>query len=210
MWLKKELLLLETEDGQTKDRNVITLSNIETPIKGFKLPRNYHMYVLSDEPILKGDWIYDKVFGIIQAELDGAAKSWKKIIATTDTSLVIEIGQDTIFSSGGFEEKHPIYDSLPELSSDFIKYFIVEYYKNNVITEIFVEYGQNVATEIDGLSFMAYDNVLLLDNSYIIIQKEEKKYLVTKQQLQKLASNAVSADYDDGVLNVDKWITENL
>ena len=80
-----------------------------------------HLYIISDDEIKEDDWYYDNV--VLQI------RQWKsfmiynklqhkKVIATTDTSL-----------------------GLPQPSKQFIKKYIEEYNKGNVITDVLVEYN---------------------------------------------------------------------
>ena len=90
-----------------------------------------HLYILSDEEAKEGDWQLsnDKHIAI---RTNSFHESDKKIIATTDKSLVIE-GKA---QSGDIAWRH----SLPQPSQSFIEKFVEEYNKGNVITDVMVEY----------------------------------------------------------------------
>ena len=115
-----------------------------------------HLYILSDDKIKESDWCYVKwgvdingkdLFKIAQCTKIGAlgihyfdeiSMCWSshelnamKIIATTDTSLKIIIPRHNDFDSE--------YD-FPRPSQSFIKKYVTEYNKGNVITDVLVEY----------------------------------------------------------------------
>lgn len=96
-----------------------------------------HLYIISNDEIKEGDWVTDGT------EIWKAEKGYsnqeriKKIIATTDTSLKTTIAP-YIFPEGGVCASKDFY--LPQLSQQFIKKFIEEYNKGNIITDVLVEY----------------------------------------------------------------------
>ncbi len=104
---------------------------------------NRHIYGLSDEPIQIGDWciggkkkrrIYlcDRFYGVpVDKNGDGYAK---KIIFTTDNSLTYIAPEHTVnfLKSGKYNIAKP--------SQKWLEYFVDEYNKGNIITEVEVEY----------------------------------------------------------------------
>lgn len=106
---------------------------------GFVKPQ--HLYILSDEKIKEGDWCimldsFENVFSIPQhytnPKTQHLNKGLRKIIACTDDSL--RIGE---LKEGGRIEH------LPQPSQSFIEYFIEEYNKGNIITDVMVEHVDN-------------------------------------------------------------------
>ena len=104
-----------------------------------------HLYLLSDDEIKEGDWIF--VFGVIIKVLmcnneilffDNGTKTQriecKKIIATTDESLRKPSG-----------EMYPEWDYLPRPSNEFLK----KYCELGGIDKVLVEY------ELDSFKFMS-------------------------------------------------------
>jgi hypothetical protein len=92
-----------------------------------------HLYILSDEEIKEGDWCLEGLSPLAPTELIKVTKedlercienynygSCKKIIATTDQWLELK--------------------PHPNVSQSFIKKFIEEYNKGNVIEDVLVEY----------------------------------------------------------------------
>ena len=94
-----------------------------------------HLYVLSDEEIKVGDWVYSVrgVVGRFGSFENSYENECRKIIATTDKLL---IGPFLGFSTESGED---LSDYIPQLSQDFIK----EYCKRGGVDEIDVEYFQH-------------------------------------------------------------------
>lgn len=104
---------------------------------------NQHLYITSNEEIKEGDYfIYPTIKGLSIAKHDYTEDitptnlKGKKIIATTDSSLTIEItkSNDNIFYIPTTELK-----SLPQPSKEFIQSYIEFYNKGEVITDVLVE-----------------------------------------------------------------------
>lgn len=123
-----------------------------------------YLYILSDEEIKEGNYIYSnrtqsifkagkfkskagfEVHSVTPLKSDveeGKTYTYcgedyiqycKKVIATTNRELDFDIKQDKELV--GWAVLKP----LPKLSNEFIQYFIEEYNKGNVITEISVKY----------------------------------------------------------------------
>lgn len=113
--------------------------SVDDFIQASQAYKSFHLYILSDDEIKEGDWYISKNTGIpLQATEDHIKKfiDDKKIIATTDKSLVIE-GKA---SSGDIVWRHP----LPQPSQSFIEVFVREYNKGNIITHVMVEYDEYV------------------------------------------------------------------
>lgn len=106
--------------------------------------QNQHLYIISDDQIKEGDWFYSKTNNIINNNYNLFIKrenhiiSFKKIIGTTDTSLKISkfshYSQDLM--------KIAVYKDylLPQLSQQFIEKYIKFYNKNEVITDVLIDY----------------------------------------------------------------------
>lgn len=121
-----------------KEANIVLLlanPNDETTNGIFLKDRNwYHLYITTDDEIKDGDWFYLQDADVIaQYTTVKPVKEAKKIIACTDDSL--RIGE---LKEGGRIEH------LPQPSQSFIEYFIEEYNKANIITDVMVEYFTNI------------------------------------------------------------------
>ena len=95
----------------------------------------FHLYIISDDEIKKGDWKLDIFMDNpkpILADKNYSSVFTRKIIATTDTSLKTPL------------EYYGLNDvaQLPQ-PSQFITKYIEEYNKGNVITDVLVEYEQD-------------------------------------------------------------------
>jgi len=100
-----------------------------------------HLYIISDDKIENGDWCLNISKNIIyQKDRLPMDIMWKKIIATTDTSLMITLSVPHI----GGQPNRKMLDviKLPKPSQQFIEQYIESYNKGEVITEVLVEYEQ--------------------------------------------------------------------
>ena len=115
---RKQLIFLENSKGIVKTKN-----------------KNGHLYVLSNDEIKKGDYIYCTITNAIEIAKynhDYLIRDWKKVIATTDTSLYIHQKETISLPERVFY--------LPQPSQQFIQKYIEEYNKGNIITDVLVEY----------------------------------------------------------------------
>ncbi len=130
-------IVMRPSDKRLAIINILTTGDSQETI-------NQHLYVISDDEIKEGDWYYNsQVNIIIQTTKDTIDKvgglrvferSCKKIIATTDKSLKID---DRDYNSLGKSNLMP----LPQIPESFIKHYIEEYNKGNIITTIELENG---------------------------------------------------------------------
>ena len=128
-----------------------------------------HLYITSNEEIKEGDWVVcyfgnnkytigktlrnilsDDDGGIawsikmINGEEDGWEEyACKKVISTTDSSLIIDepiTGKDISYGIASYvKEKDTYYKSLPQPSKEFIQSYIESYNNGNVIEDVLVE-----------------------------------------------------------------------
>ena len=124
---KKQLIFLEDSKGIVKTKN-----------------KNGHLYVLSNDEIKLFDWVYNNKENIVEQissktqlifvlEENKENQTFKKIIATTDTSLIALYGSDE-------EGYRKMRDGLHQPSQQFIEKYIESYNKGEIITEVMVEY----------------------------------------------------------------------
>lgn len=127
----------------------------------FFLNKFQHLYILSDDKIEEGDWVYEnnlnqetKIYQIIKREgkllffrfrsvpiwLENNNHGCKKIIATTDTSLSSIIHSN--YPSGNTTGVRTLIE-VPQIPQSFIDHYIQQYNKGNIITEVMVEYVDN-------------------------------------------------------------------
>lgn len=149
------MLPTENETNIILDRGVLEYIDKAQIAKTINsIVEGFHLYFMSNCPIKKGDWYFfesERESFIRQAKVvDRTKEYWldndikggvtlKKIVATTNSSLLIEDGKDTIASASGFSLTHPIYNTLPQPSQEWIKYFINQYVNGYIITQAVVE-----------------------------------------------------------------------
>ena len=95
----------------------------------------WNLYIISDDEIKKGDYIYCTITNAIEIAKynhDYLIRDWKKVIATTDTSLYIHQKETISLPERVFY--------LPQPSQQFIQKYIEEYNKGREIKEVLVEY----------------------------------------------------------------------
>lgn len=157
MWDKKKVVMLPTNEKVkmwlNKFSNQLHIDTVEK--ENHENAINQHLYFLSSEEIKEGDWCFDIVNGkVLKADHDVNYEQdvVKKIIATTNTNLIIDkyYPQFTV-------DKNPIIKYLPQIPQSFIEYFIFQYNKGNIITEVMVEYILN-NEDFDDIIEKVWDN----------------------------------------------------
>lgn len=224
MYKKVNVVMLPTNEKANivlhKDKNTLEyILNQSSVIGETQYFSCQHLYILSDEEIKVGDWVYDVCDGIVNVEHEYQLsnimvfkKDCKKIIATTDKSLTINsvYGIDSFDAAmfGGKSEmiKLPQMFNLPQIPQSFIKHFVSEYNKGNIITEVIVEYYWEPFSGIAQLPpkvKINKDNTInikLIKNSW---SRDEVKEL-----LYKFSTKVFSENFK--IEEVNKWIEENL
>jgi hypothetical protein len=185
-----------------------------------------HLYFLSDEEIKEGDWciIKDHAYSkpiqvnkIIGSEvalktdkvivLNQSLKDCNKIIAITDKSLM----QHDKTPIG--ENVNGLWKILPQPSQSFIEKFVEEYNKGNVITEVMVEYHEDIYFQDElqargKLKINPKDNTITIRKAKDSWSREEvvlfaEKYARMVQE-KEIQLNGYKAIHNH------KWIEENL
>lgn len=204
--------------------------------------KSYHLYFLSDEAIKGGDWMYNHDIepSILQCIGKGSLRGWRKIIATTDKSLVPFVEKTPVSENKEFNQKfRKNADSLYELqktlaaklglaqpSQSFMEKFVEEYNKGNVITEVLVEYKEDGITcgarrsgkdcfGCQGFCDWEYIFTLKVDPKYNTITIRKVKDSWNKEEIMTLLEGAWNggAFWGSSKPNshyFDKWIEENL
>ena len=156
-----------------------------------------HLYITSNEKLNKDDW-YCSPMGIV-SRYNGIEKlpsNWRKIIATTDTSLTIK---------GEQEGENIWYNPLPQLSQQFIEKYIEEYNKGNQINTVLVEITDSYL-ESD------YKFKLKLDSqNQITIRKQKDSW--SREEVIDLISDWTKMKSGLNMNlpnNFNQWIEENL
>ena len=249
MLKKCKIVMLPTNEKSS----IINLDNEELFHIDQYVPKlnkgNTHLYIISDDEIKEGDWFInnykEEVFQCVDEAHAKTLKAtseygWKKIIATTNTSLFIE----TPNQCDGCKSKIPLddyihrnekeigmacskdkyRDYLPQPSQQFIQKYIEEYNKGNIIDSIMVEY-ELISNEEYFLNTINPDeNVPYFDENLKINPKDNSlnikkiKDSYTREEVIEFG-NKVKEYCKDGwkpdslhrvFFEWDKWIEENL
>ena len=165
----------------TADKSEISLGNMgsgmirHTNIRPDYTKRTYYyLYVLSDDKIREGDWIFwnNKIVKAINT----AYYSSKKIIATNNINLLYSKETDTLPS---------LPNQLPKLSDNFIDFYVKEFNNSNIIEKVLVEYYTDLDKDDLGMWIggTSKDYLLLNNNNEINIELIKKDYNFTKDEL---------------------------
>ena len=202
---------------------------------------NQHLYIISDDEIKEGDWVYENnlntetniyqvykrnnklgIFRFRNVFVELSKSNCKKIIATTDTSLIEE--------SRLMRECYSLKIGQP--SQQFIQKYIEEYNKGNVITDVLVEYENIYIDAFDTViiqhekdtdsylkqcKFISSNLKINPKDNTITIKKVKDSY--TREEVIELCKQAfIDGTYSGGfgpnekTINneTEKWIEENL
>jgi len=183
-----------------------------------------HLYIISDDEIKGNDWYVNILYNEIrkcnnkdkyQTELyinNSLEKIRnKKIIATTDTSLLMEDSN----KNAGFT----VYN-LPQPSQQFIEKFIEFYNKGEVITEVLVEYnlfgnGYPIGTERyisnSVLKINPKDNTITIKKLKDNWNREELDFILNSI-VNDLCCKSIKKPYNSNECAefTSRWIEKNL
>ena len=213
---RAQVIMLPTKNNgtiDTYDSGKICLTNKKTDWswkKGFN-----ELYIVSDDEIKEGNWCYDKLNNNIYQATKIVIHNLKsleyelylkKIIASTDTALTIV--DKHMFN--GYSNNH-----LPQPSQQFIEKYIESYNKNEVITDVLVDYKTNI------LYPMIENNNLILkvnpkDNTITIKKlKDNWNLKEIKSILLQFAKDCNKDEdliryYNEDYKNLNNWIQKNL
>jgi hypothetical protein len=201
--IKSHILLYHNPNG------AITLKRYTSALLSNEIRYAKHLYVISNDEIKEGDWIYEDEFKTISvAKYNNSVldEKFKKIITTTDTSL-------EIISKG----INPVYEKLPQPSQQFIKKYIESYNKGVVLSDILVEYEQKYETMYKGQIGFPEDDVNWWINKIKINPKDNtinikplKDSWNKEEIINLIKSFANNYQYASNNIGYNKWIEENL
>lgn len=185
---EKASLLLGTSKGGLLIKSNRGVSN-STHLK------NQHLYLLSDDEIKEGDWFLEKGLRIsVFPNYLTDTNECKKIIATTDKSLVVSKDTGIV----GIEY------NLPQPSESFIQKFIYAYNNDDPITEVMVEYNHLQSTTDLNEEWLKVNSS---DNT-ITIRKMKDSW--TREEVINLCREAINYGKDYNGNLSEKWIEYNL
>lgn len=208
-WKECDIVMLSTSRENNPiiaaPDNKTFMSLYQESDKKYEGMKPQHLYILSNEQINEGDWIgYPNLKNwvpvqYLKGDLTGLEK---KIIASTDSSLTVEmIGSQVLnrnkscedygFKSGVGLLSHVRVESLPKLPEDFIKKYVES---NGSIKQVLVEYEEKVefspTWEQDyikyGLECPKYYNLKLNPDNTLNILIEDSVEEAAKQYLKEV------------------------
>lgn len=209
------------EDRYTEGSNWIFLNNCKDgtsiTVPNNTLNRQQHLYIVSDDEIKEDDWVCDggtimrASSKLVNAQGLITRRDWKKIIATTDTSL-------EIVSKG----INPLYEKLPHPSQQWIEYFVKKYNKGNIISGVLIEDDSKFTQtyhrsgrDFGGNEEYKYIETLKINPDNTITIKSLKESW-NREETIKFAENYAKMVQDKKIINGHKaihnrqWIEENL
>lgn len=216
---------LHPKQGLTINKN----PNLDSIIKAMPKAANYikqHLYITSDDKIKEDDYtIYNNGYnspgfvvkkvktsdGIVfrrpnetwedYGHKDGGItplnKDVKKIIATTDTEL-------------GYGDNVGAFYQSPQPSQSFIEKYVEEYNKDNIITDVLVEYNSLIAHDSKGNKIEEFDLEVKSKDNTIIIKKVKDSWS-RDEVIDLLTNHTINLRNKSNDLKyTNKWIEENL
>ncbi len=168
----------------------------------------HHLYILSDDKIEDGDWcVRDGIVDQCNSKMNSFTlwgKNAKKIIATTNS---LKPNRQGVIPQS-------IISFLPKLDESFIKYYIEQYNKGNIITDVMVEYEHNLDIKqkwdlAKWLLKVSSDNTITIKINKDIYSRDEVIEL-----MEKAIQRGIQLKTDLKVIHkkdhIDKWIEQNL
>ncbi len=216
-----QVIMLPTDKGIIVEKNItneLKLSSLNNPL--LWIPQ--HLYIISDDEIKEGDWYFDGTDFIHKKSkhnntLVAGNKQAKKVIATTDTSLLIDtyINQGDTVKGDLIIKRSSDYTTglkgrinLPQPSQQFIKKFVEEYNKGNIIEDVLVEYEEGKSySGNEGLIIKEWLKINPKDNT-ITIKKVKDSW--NREEVENLIYSAMKDRCYTTIAEWKKWIKENL
>ena len=184
-----------------------------------------HLYITTDDEIKEGDWMINTNEDTLIRynsvnEGDGTWREfWRKVIATTDSSLSPKIHKGEVVDRSYPKEFRDAI--LPQPSQNFIQKFVEAYSVGNPITDVLVEYEKGLSEPLhkalhnpsplcfERLKVNPKDNTITITRVKDSWSREEVKTLLNNLET-KLSEK--SGYYKLGLnnFNFDKWIEKNL
>ena len=202
-----------------ESKNSISIDAIWKSIKLQYPYKPQHLYIISDDEIKEGEentYYYDSNFNKVSKWIGESATycktNFKKIIATTDTSLTIKHKYSPYLRDW----------DLPQPSQQFIEKYIEEYNNGNIITDIKVEDKRVFETIAKGMIGHPEDDISWWNeklkinpkDSTITIKKLKDSWnreeIIEQMWSAYKAANTVFEDESALRIEFDNWIDQNL
>ena len=210
MWNKAKCILLKTKEnsglllGLSKFGRLISYDTECTNPNNDIYSVKQHLYIINDDVIKEGEICFHSNINeiCVADEFMVENPDCKKVIATTDKSLVALFGND----EEGYRKQK---EGLPQIPQSFIEQYITEYNKGNIINEVLVEYIQS-ADSFYGLDVpielkINQDNTINIKTVKDSFSKEEVEVLLFNLA-EHYGMTSTKSEIDD--FNI--WISENL
>jgi hypothetical protein len=240
MWKKCKVVMLPTDEKATlllTRNNKLHNTELDSPnIEYLQGTSFQHLYILSDDEIKEEDhhnWFYHEQEGVIfinyikeesclnnDKMMNFFKGSLKKIIASTDSSLIVKDTTKEVYGKSPNK-------LLPSIPQSFIDLFISEYNKGNKIEEVMVEYECELVKnrincdecgypsseslyDIEDIKTSLKHNLILRLNSDNTINIQSVKDSWTREEVIGMLNqvNVLSCYKTD--FDLEKWIKDNL
>ena len=211
---KAQVIMLPTQDNDSSLAICSIKGFPNSPIKNGELCskntkgwsnawRPQHLYFISDDEIIYTCWVYNSKEKIVEQirskenlefiiEHNSFDKIFFKVIATTDKSLTFDCKIN----------KNKFY-YLPQPSKEWIEYYISEYNKGNVITNVLVEYFYSSG------GFSHINNIKINPDNTINIKSAKENW--NREEVKRLMLGSI-VKYSTSVdlIEARSWIELNL
>ena len=229
MLKKAQVIMLPHNDNNAKITLYKTASgkplNLSTNTDILAHHTNQHLYIILEDEIKEGDWcIYNN--RIVKYNKPANPHFYKKIIATTDTSLnkycwncnlLKENPTGLCIRCSRFGDTKRF---IPQPSPQFIEKYIESYNKVEIITDVLVEYSPSSITIQTYSEQQINDNLKALtlkinpkDNT-ITIKKLKDSWnrgdVIEQMWLAYKAANTIFEDESALRVEFNNWIDKNL
>ena len=206
---KTKYLMVYSDVEKTKGKLILN------GLKNDEYKEYQNIYIISDDKIKGSDYCYSyKTNKIVKSTCDVSREAnknigfWKKVIATTDTSLYIHQKETISLPERVFY--------LPQPSQQFIQKFVEEYNRGNIITDVLVEYELISNEEYFGNTVNPDDDVpyfderLKINHKYNTITIKKVKDSWNREEVENLIYTAMKDRCYTTIAEWKKWIEENL
>ena len=215
----KECLSLEVYKHPNAKNQLVLF----TSTAGISIPNPYHLYITDNSKIDVDNWvvlpngtIHKMTHRDMISYLDSLSVATKKIISTTNSSLINDI------PNGTFSGKHILHTNLPKIPKRFVEHYINEYNASREVKKVLVEYTEcslpegacadcKIKVNCDDVNNPFVKIFISPTNEISIKPVEEKMY--SRDEVKEIAESA----YHFGRLNstismpkFDNWIKDNL
>jgi len=141
-----DVVMLKSGKNNSKiglNLNAVTGKHLYFFEQGARFDETQHLYILSNDEIKEGvDYYYDSHNNLIlksSSNSDHKVYKYKKVCATTDSSLKLNSVKIPVSSDFTLEQISENMPCLPQIPKSFIEYFISEFNKGNLISKVLVE-----------------------------------------------------------------------